>query len=353
MESHQMVSREAMDMKLHILSNPHQATGLTHPVEAFSVIIHKFIKNLHNQFDMIHYGLAGSEVHCEHVDLPSHIEAFNKTASQEIGSRKRPGDLVLCFFGLENQPAVAAHGDLKIIEPSIGYHPQSVFAPYRVFASYANMHYYYGHHKQLMEPSWYDGVIPNPFDPDEFQYREDKEDYLLMFGRVTAVKGVHLAIQLAQRTGHLLKIVGPGDDMRETPTFAGIGYSSPPAGVELRGPVGPEERSRLMSQAKAVIAPTHYLEPFGNMVAEAHLCGTPTITTDWGAFSENNPHGVTGYRCRMFEDFVWAVNNIHHIRPADCLRHAVNNFSEAVIYPQYRRYLEGIATGHYYQSRLR
>lgn len=340
-------------MTIHILSNPHQATGLSRPDEAFSVIIHKFIKNLHTHFDMVHYGLEGSDVACPHVDLPSDPQEFNRVASEEIGKRKSPGDLVLCFFGTENQPAVAAHQDLKIIEPSIGYHPNGVFAPFRVFASYANMAYYYGQHKMMMEPSWYDSVIPNPIDPDQFEYREDKEDYLLMFGRITPVKGVHIAIQLAQRTGRQLIMVGPGDDMRDRPTFAGIGYNAPPVNVTLRGPVGPEERSQLMSRAAALIAPTHYLEPFGNMVAEAHMCGTPTITTDWGAFPETNPHGVTGYRCRLFEDFVWAVENIHNIRPQDCYRHAVNNFSDAVVYPQYVKYLNGIIGGQFYGSRLR
>lgn len=340
-------------MKIHILSNPHQATGLSRPDEAFSVIIHKFVKNLHSHFDMIHYGLEGSDVACEHVDLPSDPEAFNRVAAQEIGKRKSPGDLALCFFGHENRGAVDPHPELKVIEPSIGYHPNGVFAPYRVFASYANMSYYYGRHDMMMEPSWYDAVIPNPFDPDEFEYREDKEDYLLMFGRVTKVKGVHLAIQLAQRLNQRLILVGPGDDIREHPTFAGIGYNQPPRNVELMGPVGPEERSRLMSRARAVIAPTYYLEPFGNMVAEAHLCGTPTITTDWGAFPENNPHGVTGYRCRMFNDFVWAVENIDRIRPQDCYRHAVNHFSDAVVYPQYKRYLEAVAEGNFYGSRMR
>lgn len=340
-------------MKIHILSNPHLATGMSRPDEAFSVIIHKFVRNLHSHFTMIHYGLAGSDVACEHVDLPDNPAEFNRVASNEIGRRKAPDDMILCFFGAENRDATLAHQDLKIVEPSIGYHPKSVFAPYRVFASYANMSYYYGLHNKLTEPSWYDAVIPNCFDPDDFEYREDKQDYLLMFGRVTSAKGVHLAIQLAQQVNRKLILVGPGNDSRQSPTFAGLGYNHIPSNVELMGPVGPAERSRLLSQAAALVAPTYYLEPFGNMVVEAHLCGTPTITTDWGAFPETNPHGVTGYRCRMFEDFVWAVHNIDHIRPQDCYRHAVENFSDAVVYPQYQRYLKAIDNGDYYKARLR
>ena len=98
-----------------------------------------------------------------------------------------------------------------IVEPGIGY-AGGHWARFKIFESYAIYHAYYGLPAVgSCKQDWYDVVIPNYFDPDDFTFDPaNKEDYFLYVGRVYDGKGVHIAIQASEAVGVKLKIAGQG-----------------------------------------------------------------------------------------------------------------------------------------------
>ena len=346
-------------MRFHCLGIPHTVTSPEYVACAYTQKLLKFCKMMKSRgHTIIHYGHEDSEVVCdEHVTVTTNqdlenaygsydwrkgffkysmgdyaYQSFYRNAKKEIAKRKEKNDFLLPFFGCGVREVCDAHKDLIVVEPGIGY-GDNHWAQWKVFESYAIYHAYCGlKNVTQCHQKWYETVIPNYFDVNDFEYREKKSDYYLYIGRVYEGKGVHIAIAAAKKAGVKLKMAGQKAEDYVVPDH-----------VEYIGYADLETRRELMAGAKASFLPTLYVEPFGGVQVENLLSGTPTITTDWGAFAENNLHGVTGYRCRTMGDFVEAVNNIEKgkIKSEDCLKFG-QNFSLEKVSLMYEKYFSDV-----------
>lgn len=256
-------------------------------------------------------------------------QTFNQNAIEAINARKQERDFLLCPMGNYHHPIADAVG-LTAVESGVGY--RGVFAKYRVFESYTWMMYVYGL-LGMNDGHWYDAVIPNYYDPADFPFQAEKDDYYLYIGRLVRRKGLDVAAQVTREIGARLIVAGQGslvnpvEKLNVTDTH-----------IRHVGTVGPEERAMLMGRARAVFVPTYYIEPFGGVAVEAQMCGTPVLTTDWGVFSETVIHGQTGFRCRTFDDFVWAARNAPRLNPTVCREWAVKNYSMDRVRWMYQEY---------------
>jgi len=348
-------------MRFHVLGLPHTVTSKEFNACAYTQKVVKFGKMMTERgHTVIHYGHEDSDLICtEHVpvlrnedwkiaygtydwrekffkfDTNDHAyQTFYKNAIVEVGKRKQKHDFILPFWGSGVRPVCDAHPDLITVEPGIGY-AGGHWARWKVFESYAIYHAYCGmNNVGYCNQDWYEVVIPNYFDLNDFEFQEEKEDYFLYLGRVFDGKGVNVAIQATQLAGVKLVIAGQKED----------GYTFPPH-VEYVGYADTEKRKQLMKGAKASFLPSMYVEPFGGVQIENLLSGTPTITTDWGAFAENNLHGITGYRCRTMGDFVEAIKNIEKIDPRAC-RTWGENFSLESVAPMYEKFFTDVLNVH-------
>jgi glycosyltransferase involved in cell wall biosynthesis len=78
--------------------------------------------------------------------------------------------------------------------------------------------------------------------------------------------------------------------------------------IEYVGPVHGRKRSDLIGNARCMLMPTSFIEPFAGSGVESMLCGTPLIAVDYGAFTETIREGVSGYRCNTLGDWMHAID---------------------------------------------
>lgn len=362
--------------RFHLLGLPHAITRKEETLCAFTQLVYRLSKMLTGLgHEVYHYGTEGSELPCtEHIDVLTQAvqkeaygdwssknqlwihngsdlayRTFRKNAIEEIRKRAQPRDMILISNGSWLAEVGNAFPSLQAIEPIVGY--IGFYSNYKVFASYAWMHHLIGRlsgarsvsQKTKAENfaigSWYDAVIPHFFDPDEFTFSEKKDDYYLFLGRLITRKGPHIAADLTKRLGAKLVVAGQplyAKEPMRTKSLRDLGLVQPH--IEYVGTVGLEERNKLLANARAVIIPSLYFEPFGLVAVEALLCGTPVITTDWGSFPEIVLQGEVGYRCRTMDDFLWAARNIDKIDPGRCRKYAVANYSMERVAKAYQEY---------------
>jgi glycosyltransferase involved in cell wall biosynthesis len=181
------------------------------------------------------------------------------------------------------------------------------------------------------------GVISNPIDLAAWPLQQEKADYLLWIGRMTEAKGPHRAISAARAAGVPLILAGviqPGQEAffeREiTPHIDG-------KTVRFVGEVAGSAKRSLFANARALLMPIRWEEPFGMVMVEALACGTPVIAFPEGAATELIADGETGFLVDDETAMGAAVGRLHLIKATDCRTWVARHCDIGVVAPAYER----------------
>jgi glycosyltransferase involved in cell wall biosynthesis len=154
-------------------------------------------------------------------------------------------------------------------------------------------------------------TIHHGVDPSLYDFQPEKQEYLAFLGRIAPVKGVHLAIEVAHRSGLPLKIAGQIQPLYQRYWEDEIKPKIDGKFIEFIGEVGLREKNALLSKAKALLFPIQWHEPFGLVMVESMACGTPVLALPGGSVNEVVRDGVSGYICRNVEEMVGHALNIN------------------------------------------
>ncbi|MCL2371150.1 glycosyltransferase [Candidatus Saccharibacteria bacterium] len=168
-------------------------------------------------------------------------------------------------------------------------------------------------------------LSPQETSPCSASAETDSQDsYMIYVGRIIEPKGVHLAVVAAKKAGVRLVIAGKryGDDYFERRLKPHLSDN-----IEYVGFKRGEELQELIANAKALVMPSQFEEPFGMTAIEALAVGTPVIASRSGALPEIIEDGVSGLFADTAGEIVLAMNEVDQLQREDCVKRVREHFS--------------------------
>lgn len=167
--------------------------------------------------------------------------------------------------------------------------------------------------------------VYNGLNLKEYEFSEDKQDYMLYLGRLDKMKGLHHALEIAARSKKRLVIAGPIHDYVYFDKEVKPVIESN-ANIEYIGSVGGKRKQEVIKHASCLLFPTSWEEPFGLVMIEAMACGTPVVALANGAVPEvlrGFPEGI----CQNVDEMVEKVVKGNYPSPKELRDYVIDKFT--------------------------
>ena len=208
-------------------------------------------------------------------------------------------------------------------------------------------------------------TVYNAVDVRDFPYVENKKNYFITLARFNEQKAQDIAVKYCHKFHYRLRMAGTIGDI-ETPRKLLLELANPMSKyrqnhefryysdkilpyvvrnprITYSGNMAGKKKLKFISEAKALLFPIRWEEPFGMAVIEALACGTPVVAMKRGAMPEIIEHGVNGFLAETEEEFAEYMQRVDEIDPADCRMSVKQKFSAEVMASNYiERYYEVI-----------
>ncbi len=189
-------------------------------------------------------------------------------------------------------------------------------------------------------------TIHHGIDLSLYRFQPEKQNYLSFIGRIAPMKGTHLAIAVAERSGIPLKIAGEVQPMYREYFDREVKPHVDGKFIEYIGEADLEAKNELLGNSLAMVFPIQWDEPFGLVMIEAMACGTPVLALPGGSVREIVRNSTAGYLCHSVDELAVRARELAAgapPRPEDARRYAEENFTIERMVAQYAELYTEIA----------
>jgi glycosyltransferase involved in cell wall biosynthesis len=174
-------------------------------------------------------------------------------------------------------------------------------------------------------------TVHNAIRAETFPFSAKKEDYALFLGRFHPEKAPHLAIDAARAAGLPIVLAGKCSEPLERAYFAREIGPRIDRDVTIFGIADAAAKRRLLSRAACMLFPICWEEPFGLVVIEAMVCGTPVVAMRRGAVPELIVNGETGIIVDDLDQMPEGIARARELDPVACRKHVEASFTVEVM----------------------
>ncbi len=183
-------------------------------------------------------------------------------------------------------------------------------------------------------PGVVERVIHHGLDPARYTVGSG-DGYVAFLGRMCEDKGPHRAVLAARRAGVPIRLAAKVQLPEERRFFDESVAPLLGPDATFLGEVDHQAKVVLLQGATALVNPIRWDEPFGLVMIEAMLCGTPVIAFPEGAATEVVEDGVTGFLRHDVAGLADAIGAAKGLDRAICRARAIERFSSGRMVAQH------------------